>query len=415
MGRAKGTGSVFERGRDGQWAWQLDVGFTASGNRRRITQGGYPTKKAAQTALSKKLREVAANGVPAITGRTTVKRWSEQWLAAYAKHVRPATYRAASSAVHQHIITTIGGKQLGALLPTDVRAVHRSALRDGNSTSTALRTHAVLTTMLKAAKAEGHTVPENVFAVRRPTKAVSDRDAIPLEDALRLLEAARTGPDAARWVAALLQGMRKGEIYGLTWDAVDLDRGLIDISWQLQALTYADRSAGTFQVPDGYEVRHLTGATHLVRPKTTSGQRIVPLVPWMRAALAEWEQVAPANPWNLVWTENGQRPMRDKTNTQAWHGLQATAGVIHPAGRPYTLHEARHTAATLLMQAGIDPEVIKAIMGHSSIVTSRGYMHVNTEMARAALSAVAATLGLNESVPPHLLEQAGGMAHSNKE
>lgn len=407
MGRAKGTGSVFERGRDGQWAWQLDVGFTASGNRRRITQGGYPSKQAAKNALAAKLREVAKNGVPAITGRITVKRWSEQWLATYAKQVRPATYRAASSAVRQHIITTIGGKQLGALLPTDVRAVHRSALRDGNSTSTALRTHAVLTTMLKAAKAEGHTVPDNVFAVRRPTKAVSDRDAIPLPDALRLLESARTGPDAARWVAALLQGMRKGEIYGLTWDAVDLDRGLIDISWQLQALTYADRAAGTFQVPDGYEVRHLTGAIHLVRPKTSSGLRIVPLVPWMRAALTEWEQVAPANPWGLVWTENGQRPMRDKIGTQAWHGLQATAGVVHPAGRPYTLHEARHTAATLLLEAGVDPEVIKAIMGHSSIVTTRGYQHVSQALARKALEDVAARLNLVAASP-----QPGAIAAS---
>lgn len=407
MGRAKGTGSVFERGRDKQWAWQLDVGFTPSGNRRRITQGGYSTKKEAQTALSKKLREVAQHGVPAITGKISVKRWSDQWLAAYAKQVRPATYRAASSAVRQHIVPTIGRKNLSMLAPPDVRAVHVSALAGGNSTSTALRTHAVLVTMLKAAKAEGHTVPENVFAVKRPTKAISDRDAIPVDDALRILDTARQRPDAARWVAALLQGMRKAEIYGLTWAAVDLDKGLIDISWQLQALTYEDREAGTFQIPDGYEVKHLTGAVHLVRPKTTSGLRIVPLVPWMRAALLEWQHVAPANPWDLVWTENGERPMRDKINTQAWHGLQATADVCHPSGRPYTLHEARHTAATLLLEAGVDPEVIKAILGHSSIVTTRGYQHVSQALARKALEDVAARLNLVAASP-----QPGAIAAS---
>ena len=43
------------------------------------------------------------------------------------------------------------------------------------------------------------------------------------------------------------------------------------------------------------------------------------------------------------------------------------------------LHEARNTTATLLVEAGVDPKIIKAILGHSSIVTSRGYLHVNQD------------------------------------
>jgi len=73
--------------------------------------------------------------------------------------------------------------------------------------------------------------------------------------------------------------MRQAECLGLTWAAVDLDAGTADISWQLQPVPYADRAAGTFRMPRGYDARHLVDAWHLSRPKTARGQRIIPLVP----------------------------------------------------------------------------------------------------------------------------------------
>ena len=61
------------------------------------------------------------------------------------------------------------------------------------------------------------------------------------------------------------------------------------------------------------------------------------------------------------------------------------------------LHEARHTTATLLLAAGVDPEIIKAILGHSSIVTSRAYMSVQPGMKQDALNAVGGLLRLEAS------------------
>jgi site-specific recombinase XerD len=66
----------------------------------------------------------------------------------------------------------------------------------------------------------------------------------------------------------------------------------------------------------------------------------------------------------------------------------------HPSGRYYVPHEARHTTATLLLEAGVDHHVITAILGHSSIVTSRGYQHVRTQLASKALEQIAAQLQL---------------------
>jgi mRNA-degrading endonuclease toxin of MazEF toxin-antitoxin module len=85
--------------------------------------------------------------------------------------------------------------------------------------------------------------------------------------------------------------------------------------------------------------------------------------------------------------DHGQAGLRGRS-------LQDAAEVRHPEGRHYMLHEARHTTATLLLEAGVSEAVIIAIMGHSSIAVTRGYQHVSQTLARKAMDDVAAKLGL---------------------
>ncbi len=58
------------------------------------------------------------------------------------------------------------------------------------------------------------------------------------------------------------------------------------------------------------------------------------------------------------------------------------------------LYEARHTAATLLLASGIDETTIKAILGHSSILSTQSYLHTDRTRTRAALAASARLVGL---------------------
>lgn len=397
--RPHGTGSVYYDATRKRWVGTIELGWTARGTRRRKAVTG-PTERAVKVKLRELLREAQENEAPTVGGKPTVRTWAEVWLENTSHTERPSTWATNRSAIRKWIIPTIGHKRLDTLAPGDVRSVTRAILTAGRAESTAQRAQVVLKWMLKDAVLEGHRVPQNVFLVDGVAPGESDRDAIPLADVALILEAAAARPDKSRWVAAFLQGMRPAECLGLTWSAINLDAGVIDVSWQLKALPYRaphDRSSG-FRIPAGFTARQLDGALHLVRPKTEKGQRLIPLVPWMRAALIEWRSIAPQSPHDLVWPRADGRPQVDRADRAAWVELVDAAQVARVdddnRGRRYVLYEARHSTATLLREAGVDDETIKAIMGHATILSTKAYLHTSDTRTRAALDALAGRLGL---------------------
>lgn len=392
------TGSLYQRSSDGRWIGTLEGGYTASGARKRITVSGK-TQGDVKRKLRDKRLELEREGRTNVKRTTSVARWAETWLDMIQPRVRPSAYETDRAAVRV-IVAAIGATKLSDLTPADVRAVAKHLRSRGKSTSTALRYHGSLIRMLKAASLDGYAIPPNVLLAEAPKAAVHDREALPMPSALAVLEHVSAMPAGSRWALAFLQGVRQAEALGLTWEQVDLDRGLLTVSWQLKSLRYLDKSdprAG-FQMPDGYEARHLIGATHLVRPKSKAGHRVIPLVPWAESALRSWQDKAPANDLGLVWPGNDRKgkswPRNAANDRDEWYGIQSAVDVAHPSGRPYTVHEIRNTTATLLMELNVPESVRIAIMGHSSISTTRGYEHVDQAQARLALAGVAERLGL---------------------
>ncbi|MFL6163606.1 MAG: tyrosine-type recombinase/integrase [Jatrophihabitantaceae bacterium] len=408
--RQYGTGSIFWNAALGLWIGTIEAGTSARGTRRRITVSssspGDEGKAECRRKLDQKVRQIYREGAPAnAVGAATVKAWADRWLAMRVRTQRPKSFATDRSAVTKWIVPTIGRKRLGALTPADVRSVGSAIRSAGCTSSTERRAHIVLIKMLKDAILEGHEVSNRLLLMKPPASSVHDRNAIDVDDARSLLRVAAEHPNGSRWLAKLLQGMRQGEILGLTWPMVDFSGQAINVSWQLQALNYqhgcrregtrwvcgrrfgGDCPARSLRVPDGYDYRQLDGALCLVRPKTAKGQRIVPMVPWMATALQSWRAVAPTSPHGLVWPRSDGRPSTARSDTAAWNALQDEADV-HGPGRPYYGHEARHTTATLLLEAGVDPKVVQAILGHNSVATSRLYQHVSQDTARRALDSL---------------------------
>ena len=128
-----------------------------------------------------------------------------------------------------------------------------------------------------------------------------------------------------------------------------------------------------------------SGRPHFVRP-TFEALRT------HRAAQLE-ERMAAANVWDdvdLIFAQPQRPPPDRKADWRAWRALLATAGV-----RTVRLHDGRHTAATLLLEAGVHPRDVMELLGHSQMrTTTDTYSHVTPALARAADQMGAALWGL---------------------
>ena len=414
--RDKGAGSIYQLP-DGKWRGTFEAGYTAAGNRRRLTVTAR-TKELCRKRLHDKMQQVHLSGATAQVSRDlTVKRWVTSWIDARAHDVRPKTWQAESGALRVHVIPTIGHKKLSDLSAGDIRTL-QEAMRAKELSSTFIAyTQRVFQQSLKEAIGEGHRIPAGVIMLRRPKQDKSDRTAIPLDAAKRMVVVAShiTGDPAAgvqdgsRWLAALLQGMRQGEALGLQWPKVDFTRHLLTIDRQLQELARTD---GELVIPDGVSYEHLEGNYYLSPVKSRAGERVIPMIPAMEKALLEWKNLCPPSPYGLVWpwgTNGG--PCGKRQDRRGWANLLETADV--PAkkspgckAKRYVIHEARNTTASLLLAANVPPLVIQQILGHTSIVTSEGYMTVTDDQKRAAIEAVGTMLGLEAPTKPDEIVQA---------
>jgi integrase len=380
--------------KDGMWVATIENGWTAKGTRHRITVSAK-TEAACKRRLRDKALEVE-QGLTGTSARATVKAWADQWLAMKERILRPKAYNAARTAVRVWIVPTIGRKRLTALSPADARAVTEAILKADRAAATANGAHRTLLNMLRDAAREGHAIPQSVLLAKAPPVPNSDRQPLSIPEALACLSVAAELPHGTRWVFALLHGMRQGECLGTTWDAIDFEAGEVVVEWQLQRLNYRDpkdKAAG-FRVPPHLEVRHLRGGFHLTRPKSRAGLRVVPLVAPVLDSLARWRDVAPPNPWGLVWPSLRGTPALHTDDLEEWHAIQGSACVGHPTGRYYHVHECRNLTATQLRDADVDPLVIKSLLGHSDIATSQAYMRVDRPARLDALEKVAGALGI---------------------
>ncbi|UEJ83454.1 tyrosine-type recombinase/integrase [Brachybacterium halotolerans subsp. kimchii] len=177
---------------------------------------------------------------------------------------------------------------------------------------------------------------------------------------------------------------------------------VIDTGWQAQELVAEHGCDGTcgrkrggwcpekrFHIPEGYEAVQIHGRWHWTRPKTQAGEHPISLLPWIVVALRQWKGEAPVSPRGLVWPSADGGVREDAGARDAFKALQETVGVRHPNERAYHVHEGRHATATILLALGVDTQIIIAIMGHSSVLSTRKYQHAGLKMMPTTFEGVA--------------------------
>jgi integrase len=266
-------------------------------------------------------------------------------------------------AVERYLVPTLGNRRLSRLSPTDVARMLSCLEEKGYSPSTRRMARATLKRALRFAEQEG-LVDRNVAAIAEGPK-VPKRDGRTLtpEQARTFVEAVRGDRLEAAYVLALTLGLRRGEVLGLRWSDLE-DRGddlLVHVRQQL--------------LRDHQGVR-------LAELKTAGSRRSLPLARPAIDALEqhrvrqEAEEVVRGARWRndaeLIFTSTVGTPLDPEAFGRTVPRITKAAGLGH-----WSIHELRHSCASLLLAMEVPLEVVADQLGHSSIrVTKDVYGHL---------------------------------------
>ncbi len=364
--RANGESSIV-KGDDGRWHGWVSMGLKEGGKRDRRHVASV--KRADVVRMVRDLERKRDAGTAGAAGHApTVGAWLEHWLdTVAARKVRPSTLVRYRQLVTNQLVPGVGHHRLDRLQPEHVEKLYADLLAGNLSPASVLQAHRVLSRAVRVAMQRDKVARNVCTLVDAPSVERQEVDPLTGQESRRVLDAARGHRNAARWSVALALGLRQGEALGLTWDAVDLDVGTLTVRQALQ------RQPGKGLV--------------FVQPKSRAGRRTVALPGPLQDALRAHrtaqlaERMAAGSVWrdnNLVFCQENGAPIDPRSDHRAWRSLLAEAGV-----RPARLHDARHTAATLLLQQGVPARVAMEILGHSQISLTLGtYSHVAPELAK---------------------------------
>lgn len=397
MSVIRGEAKIYYKRSSNLWAFTINLGHKPNGkpDRKEYTS----TSKNDLIQKRRKIIREIEDGTYRPGSKPTTIAWWNHWIEHIARpRVRPRTLANYISYGRKHIGPHLGARRINELTTDDVRFLHTAMQASDSSTRTIQAVHNTLSRCLKDAVREKVIADNPCELMDQPKATMRDRGAFSVAEAKAIFATARKdGPRSlSRALMALMLGARQAECVGLEWSRVDFDRAEMDLSWQLQQLPWAHgEKCGcndgvsparcprrTHDSPEGFEVRPCRGGLWFTRPKTSASIRMTPMPPALVTVMREWREVWPPNEYDLVWGD-GPRPLLARDDRAWWKDLCKRAGV-----RPLDLHSARHTMVSLLLDAGVSPEVIRQIAGHSTILSTRNYMHVSTDQARKALGAL---------------------------
>lgn len=405
MARNPNRQSSVYLGNDGHWHGRVAVGRKDDGSldRRHVmsrSKGIVVTKVRGLERLRDEAR------VPRAGRAWTVEKWLNYWLEEIARpNVRDSSYVAYKTAVVKHLIPVIGGQRLDRLEPEHLETVYRRMTDAGAKPATAHQVHRTVRTALGEAQRRGH-VARNAAQLARPPRIQTELvEPFTVEEVQLVLAAARTTRNGARWAIALALGLRQGEALALRWDDVDLPTKTLRVRATRLRPAYehgcdgrCGKAAG--YCPDRRQRNGITGAT-----KSAAGNRVVGLPDELVVLLVEHRKQQRAERLHAgsLWTEGGWvfatrvgGPIVPNTDYHEWKALLDRAGV-----RQARLHDARHTAATVLLVLGVPERTVMSIMGWSSTSMAARYQHVTDPIRREVANRVGGLLFGDGSSAPH--------------
>ncbi len=353
------------------WLFVFDLPAGADGDRRQMYRSGYDTEREARAAEKTARRQFATADLSADgTVAAELARWLDEreldmsitGLASYRDYIRA------------YINPHIGARQIFSLDKDAIHDLYKILLKRGGRRGQALSPATVRTVHRILAKALGDLGVKitGVRQPRKPKKLDKGRKGVWTADqAVVFLIAVRDDRLYAAWALAAICGMRRGELAGLRWSKVDLERGIVQADWQ--------RTTATGEGEGGVVEKETKGSS---ARKIAIWAALIQILREHRERQDEERKrfgVLYHNEDRVFCKEDGTA-YRPASFTGRFATLCRRAGVPQ-----IVLHDARHTSATVGADHGVPQHAMQDRLGHAdSRVTAEIYTHVMPEAQRKA-------------------------------
>ena len=340
--------------------------FMVDGKSYSVT--GRTIKEVQQKIVDEKYRlEHIKNG-----DDITVDEWFRHWNDTYGANRKQTTKDSWESYYRRHIASAFGDVPLNELKRENIMRF-LTGLEGKYVSGTISHIRSVLNILCRDAVEDG-LIPSNPVPPMRRIGGLEDghREALTAEQEKLFLDYAK---DQSKYYSIiylqLRTGMRIGEVTGLKTTDIDWDGNWIHVRRTLQR----------------------TSAGHLEQtPKTKAGIRSIPMNTDVRSLL--WSQCEPyreSGTDGYIFFQKNYKAIDAQMVNDAVKGLvRLIRATGHPDFPDVTTHVFRHTFATRAIEAGMSPQTLKVILGHSSIsMTMDLYSHVmpDTKASEMALLA----------------------------
>lgn len=385
------------KGKDGLWHVYVPMGWHCDGRADRKHIRRKTRREVVQA--QRRCEEQRDRGEYIHSDRdTTLGWWSTHWL----EEVLPLAGRKAKtvdgyrSALKVHVLPHLAGMKLSAITAEVIRGRLSDMSQAGSSVTTVHSTHRVLRSCLSAAVDSGRLAvnPAKKVKIEKPPEV--EVEPLTVEEAARIMAVVAQRRNGTRWSVALSLGLRQGEALGLKWVDLNLERETVIVRRSLRRETGRHKcepdalGKPTCGYKQGGRCPERTQGGLVPRTTKNGKSRTIPLPPGLASLLRAHKaaQAAERLRAGFLWldddwmfaTEFGA-PIDPRRDWGEWKDVLALAGV-----RDARVHDARHTAATLLLANGVDTRTLMDLLGWTEYRTAQRYAHVIDPMRREAMA-----------------------------
>jgi integrase len=366
------AGQLIKKG-DRKWLVRVFMGRDPhTGKKRYFSKQVEGNKKDAQGYLSRVLTEMS-QGTFVVPSTINFNEYLDRWQkAAAVQRLSESTYIHYDYLLNLYVRPKLGFKKLSAIQPLDLQELYSCMREQGLSPRTIQIIHNIISAALKQAVKWRMLVQNPAQYVERPKQVRREMAALSPEQAAAFLEAAKDDRFYVLFSLGLDTGARPSELLALQWKDVDFEQGIVTIQRTLDYPEY------------GREFKFIEPKTSRSRRSIKiSGTNLNNLRDHKRLQAEERLKAGPNwKAYDLVFCTHEGKPLQ-RRNVLRRHFRP----VLKRAGLPavLNLYSLRHSCATLLLAAGVNPKIVSERLGHTSIVlTLDTYSHVLPTMQQTA-------------------------------